>query len=333
MNLSWQPLSDQVADWLVLFRSGRATPADHASFIAWCAADPRNENAWQQLNSTLHDDSEAGRLSDAYPYASPEPKLEARPETKPAPTHTSSFINRRRLLGGLLTLGGTAVAGTAVVNTYFPLAGLANDVATQTGQRRLYTLDDGTQMLLDARTRINLAGTEHSYTVQLLEGAVSLTLPPDSTRSVHVRTAEGMVRLLGPHAMVRQQARRTLAVATSNPLEIETMAGARATIPPGSGARFGVTRIGEPRADLLLANAWKNGWIEARDLPLMEVIASLRPYRKGLLRITTAAGGLLAHGTYPLDDTDAALRALEASLPIQVRRITPWFTSIDVVSA
>lgn len=327
MNLSWQQLSDQVEEWLVLLHSGRATPADHASFIAWCDADPRNKSAWQQLNNTLQNNGgEPGRLSNAYPYANPEVDLGHARGGGPC-------ISRRRLLGGLLVLGGTAAVGSAVVDTYFPLAGLANDVATQTGERRLYKLADGTQMLLDARTRLDLIGTEQSSIVQLFEGAVSLTLPPNPTRSVQVRTAEGIVRLLGPHAMVRQQARRTLVVATGNPLEVETMAGARATIPAGSGTRFGVTRIGEPRADLLLTTAWQHGWIEARNLPLMEVIASLRPYRKGTLRITTAAGGLLVHGTYPLDDTDAALRDLKASLPIRVRRITPWFTSIDVVSA
>jgi len=327
MNLSWQPLSDQVEEWLVLLHSGRATPADHASFLAWCDADPRNKNAWQQLNSTSHNNGgEPGRLSNAYPYANL--------EVDSGQAHgTGPLIGRRRFLGGLLGLGGTVAVGSAVVDAYFPLAGLANDVATQTGERRLYKLADGTRMLLDARTRINLVGTEQSCTVQLFEGAVSLTLPPNPARSCQVRTAEGLVRLAGPRAMVRQQARRTLVVATSNPLEVETVAGARATIPAGSGTRFGITRIGEPRADLLLATAWKRGWIEAHDLPLMEVVAALRPYRKGTLRITTAAGGLLVHGTYPLDDTDAALRDLEAGMPIQVRRITPWFTSIDVVSA
>ncbi|HEY0295876.1 MAG TPA: FecR domain-containing protein [Bordetella sp.] len=326
MNLSWQPLSDQVVNWLVLLRSGRATPADHASFVAWRAADPRNESAWQQLNDTLRSSGETGRLSDAYPYANPET------HDKPATRGVGQGLNRRHFLGGLLALGGATVAGAAAVNAYYPLAGLGNDMATQTGERRLYRLSDGSQMLLDARTRINLSYTASERTLQLVAGALSLTAQPDPGRPLLIRTGEGLVQALGARVVVRQQARRTLVIAPDNEVEIETSSGTRQIIPAGTGTRFDNTRIGEPRADLLADAAWENGWIEARDRPLAEVITALRPYREGVLRISMAAGGLLARGRYPLDDTNAALRALEADMPIQVHRITPWFTAIDVAS-
>ena len=41
-------MADQVINWLLLLRSGKATAQDYNDFLAWRAADPLHENAWQQ---------------------------------------------------------------------------------------------------------------------------------------------------------------------------------------------------------------------------------------------------------------------------------------------
>lgn len=40
------------------------------------------------------------------------------------------------------------------------------------------------------------------------------------------------------------------------------------------------------------ASAWEDGFLEVHDRPLEEVIAALRAYRPGLLRVSAAAGRL-----------------------------------------
>ncbi|WP_241130664.1 FecR/PupR family sigma factor regulator, partial [Achromobacter xylosoxidans] len=67
-------MADQVINWLLLLRSGKATAQDYNDFLAWRAADPLHENAWQQLTGTLTG-SNFGRLGDAYPagYATAPP--------------------------------------------------------------------------------------------------------------------------------------------------------------------------------------------------------------------------------------------------------------------
>ena len=83
------PVADQVINWLLLLRSGRATPQDYNDFLAWRAADPLHENAWQQLIGTL-EGSTFGRLGDAYPigYAA------ASPASQPAARPRLSFHRR-----------------------------------------------------------------------------------------------------------------------------------------------------------------------------------------------------------------------------------------------
>lgn len=325
------PLADQVINWLLLLRSGNATQQDYGDFLAWRAADPSHESAWQQLAGNLTG-STFGRLGDAYPagYAVTtqtlqDPVLAAQPPP-PAPP-------RRRFLAGALTLGvGTACAGV-IGNAFYPLNNIGSDASTATGERRRYVLSDGSQLLLDARSRVNLDFTAAYRQVRLLDGAVTVSVAPDARRPFLVQTAQGTVRALGTRYMVRQQAQRTVVVVHEHQVVVETLAGAHGIVGAGTGARFDASRMDTPRAELMADASWESGWIDARGRPLGEIIAALRPYRGGTLRVSMAAGGLPVNGHFPLDDTDAALSALQNSMPIQVRRITPWYVSINVLQA
>ncbi len=217
-------------------------------------------------------------------------------------------------------------------NAFYPLGNVAADAATATGERRRYVLSDGSQLLLDARSRVNLDFTPAYRQVHLLDGAVTVSVAPDARRPFLVHTAQGTVRALGTRYMVRQQAQRTLVVVHEHEVEVETMSGAHGTVRAGTGARFDASRMDTPRAELMAEAAWEAGWVEARGRPLAEVIAALRPYRSGTLRVSMAAGGLPVSGHFPLDDTDAALDTLRDMMPINVRRFTPWFVSINVAA-
>ena len=161
-------------------------------------------------------------------------------------------------------------------------------------------LSDGSQLLLDARSRVNLDFTPAYRQVRLLDGAVTVSVAPDARRPFLVQTAEGTVRALGTRYMVRQQAQRTVVVVHEHEVEVETMSGAHGTVRAGTGARFDALRMDTPRAELMAEAAWEAGWIDVRGRPLAEVIAALRPYRSGSLRISMAAGGLPVSGHFPL---------------------------------
>ncbi|WP_231739827.1 FecR domain-containing protein [Bordetella pseudohinzii] len=316
---------------MLLLRSGRATRRDYANFMAWREASPMHESAWQQVSQTLGN-SMAGRLGDAYPLgyqgnaaAAPRPQVIApHAEETPAPP-------RRRFLAGALAVTAAAGAGALVaVRDFYPLSSVAADAATATGERRRYQLTDGTELLLDARSRVNLEFTATYRRLMLLEGAVAVTAPEDPNRPFLVQTAEGVVRSSGKRYMVRQQARRTLVVAHEGDLDVETVGGTRGSIPQGTGARFDAARLDAARSELSTEAAWEGGWINANGRPLAEIIAALRPYRHGTLRVSMAAGGLPVTGMYPLDDSEAALQALGERMPIAIQRLTPWFVSIHV---
>lgn len=332
------PVADQVVNWLLLLRSGRASQSDYADFLAWRAQNPMHESAWQQLTSALG--SSFGRLSDFYPIgfstSNSRPPLTpamAAYRSTPRPALPPTPVNpaRRRFVASGAAAVTAVVVGSAVLNEIYPLHNLTADAATATGERRLYMLSDGSQMLLDARSRVQLdfAGTQRN--VRLLEGAITVSVARDPNRPFVVTTDQGTVRALGTRFMVRQQARRSLVVVHEHEVEIQTLEKTRGVIGAGMGARFDDARVDSPRAELLADAAWETGWIAVRNRPLADVIAALRPYRGGILRVSMAAGGLPVTGQFPLDDTDATLDTLEQNVPINVRRYTPWLVTIDVV--
>ena len=63
------------------------------------------------------------------------------------------------------------------------------------------------------------------------------------------------------------------------------------------------------------------------DLP---VVAALRHYRRGLIRVAPEAARLRVTGAFPLDDVDAALTALAETMPIDVyRHAADWLVRIE----
>lgn len=319
------PLADQVVNWLLLLRSGRASEIEHHAFQHWRTSDPRHERAWQTLAAAVG--HTFGRLGDTSPDI---------PATKPVsvPLPRSRFeLPRRRFLVNTLTLATAAGIGLVIADSRYPLHNFFSDMASATGQRRQFQLADGSHLLLDARSRVNVEFTPQRRSIQLLSGALSVQVASDQDRPFTVHTQQGTVRALGTRFMVRQEAGRSLVVVQEHEVRVATRTGMTRVLEAGKGVRFDGGQIDTPRPELMDDAAWQSGIIEANDRTLMHVIAALRPYYNGVLRVSTAAGGLTVKGRYALDHVESSLRALSEQLPITVRRVTPWMTFVDVTAA
>ncbi|MDQ8034186.1 MAG: Fe2+-dicitrate sensor protein, partial [Bordetella sp.] len=109
--------------------------------------------------------------------------------------------------------------------------------------------------------------------------------------------------------------------------------GARVALGAGEALRLDAAGAGEAMAASAWRAAWHDGMLIVRDEPLENVIAALRDYRSGWIRLSPQAARLRVLGAFPLDDTDAALDALAQTLPIVVRRHGGWLVTIDARAA
>ena len=75
--------------------------------------------------------------------------------------------------------------------------------------------------------------------------------------------------------------------------------------------------------------AWTRGELVADGQPLARFAAELARYRRGFVTCTPEVAQLPLVGVFPLADTDRILRALEATLPVRVRRVLPGWVRLE----
>ncbi|MYZ41863.1 DUF4880 domain-containing protein [Achromobacter sp. KS-M25] len=310
-------LADQAVHWLLLLRSDHADEKDRIAFDEWRRADTRHEKAWQDLAAGLG--HSFGRLTEHYPAPA---DLDADDVTH----HPMQW--RRRFLQ--TAVGGLSLAGiAAAVNLRYPLEGVDADHVTATRQRRQVALQDGSRLLLDARSVVDIDFSEGARHIHLRQGAIRAVVAPDTQRPFAVHTAEGSVRALGTDYMVRQEMQRTLVAVHKHSVEIVTRSGARGTVTAGVGARFDAAMVDQPRDALIDEAAWEHGMVTVRGRPLADIVSALRPYHYGMLRISAAAGAVRVSGTFSLDDPLATLALLADALPITLTQYTPLIVLIE----
>lgn len=101
-----------------------------------------------------------------------------------------------------------------------------------------------------------------------------------------------------------------------------------AVLAAGESARYGATGVVETgTADVEALTAWRRGWLVFADRRLREVVAELDRYRPGrIVFLQSAIADERFTGAFDLSDTDVTLDAIEATLAVDVVRVTPWLT-------
>ncbi len=90
--------------------------------------------------------------------------------------------------------------------------------------------------------------------------------------------------------------------------------------------KAGHQRLSADSPALLAADAWSRGMLVADRMPLAQLL-----YRSGYLGVDKRLADLPISGSFSLRDTDLALDALTASLPVRIKRHSDGW--VKVVSA
>ncbi|OZI82624.1 FecR domain-containing protein [Bordetella genomosp. 2] len=326
------PIPDQVAQqaiaWYVRLASGMQTARERETFDRWLAAHDEHARAWQQLQAM------GGRLRDG---AARLPPAVARAALQRAATAGG----RRRALKSFAWLG---VGGAALylardqVPWRASLAGALADVRTATGEQRSVVLEDGTQVILNTASAIDVRFTARERRIVLRGGEIMLTSGRDPAgRPLVVATAEGTLTPVGTRFTVRHDAPgggswTRLAVA-EGAVEVRLLdqAGRPILVRAGEQARF--TRHAIAAATPLdeSSQAWAEGVFTAAGMRLDDFLAELGRYRPGVLRWAPEVAALRITGAWPLrgeDATDRILDSLERRLPVKVSRYTRYWTRV-----
>lgn len=326
---------EQAVAWYVRRASGLPLPEADAAFMAWHAAHPDHARAWQRLQSM-------GGL------------LRGSTDRVPAPLARAALaqaqgVPRRRLLK---TLAWAGIGGSALylVQDEVPwrsqLARALADTRTATGERRDLVLADGTRLLLNTATAVDIRFDAQRRLIVLQAGEIRVVTAHDPPgRPFMVSTRDGTLTPVGTRFTVRRDevlddAQGSTRLAVEQGAVQIRVASAASTEPvlvrAGEQARFTRGAV-DARAPLdEAAQSWTDGKLSAERMRLADLLIELGRYRPGRLSCDSAVADLRVTGVWSLADveaTDRVLASLEKTLPVKVSRFTRYWVSVGPAAA
>ncbi|HEY4353458.1 MAG TPA: FecR domain-containing protein [Paraburkholderia sp.] len=303
----------QAAQLLARLHSGHATDADHAAFARWQA----------QSDAHRHVGTLAQQLRQQFEAVPPGLSSALRHDEAVSKT-------RRRAVKAISLL---AVMGpTAWLVSRMPWAAWNAGYRTGTGAQRDVQLADGTHVILDTATAMDVAADASSQRLFLRQGGIMVVQAVDrqTTRSaLSVHTAEGSVHASGAKFSVRQLPGVTKVAAFVGDVMLSPAAGQPSRLVQGQLSTFTREAASAPQSVNERDALWARGLIYADNMRLADLLAELSRYRSGVLHWSDEVADLHVSGLYQLSNPDAALALLARTYPLQVRSITPYWTIVE----
>ena len=320
MNESDTSRLAQAAAWRVRLAENDLESCPELS--AWLTEDTRNAAAWKQVQGDWA----------VFEDHATSPEILALRSAALAHAHEvgrGRWVRSRRfaiahrlgIAAGILIL----VAGGLFVWTKQP------DVyTTRTGERRIVTLADGSQVALDSRSEVRVEYSTHARELTLTKGQARFDVVYDFERPFtvtaddHKVIATGTsfnVDLFGPTLLVtliegRVIVSSTLALTDATKVEIPLP---RITLDAGEQVVFSPkTPPSVARVNLGQATAWENGEIVSDNDSLTTVVARINRYAQHAVVIgDSETADLHISGVFHTGDIDGFISTIVAYLPVR----------------
>ncbi|PZP04007.1 MULTISPECIES: FecR family protein [Pseudomonas] len=298
------------ARWYAQLRSGSASEQEQAAWREWLAADPLHRQAWERMQ----------QLGE---------QMSALPGGLAGSTLRGAGRSRRELMRNLVVLASAGSLGWLGWRSDSAQQLLA-DYRTQVGERRQVRLADGTSLLLNTNTSINVQFDSQQRKVQLLWGEMLVSTAADPLqRPFRVFTRDAEVLALGTRFVLRSDEREEQVAVLEHAVQVSLGAGlAPRRVEAGQQLAFSAGGFAALRPNDAAVGAWRQGSIIAIDRPLGELLADLSRYRRGVVQCDPQIAGLKISGAFPIDDTDRALAALESGFSLQIKRYTRYWVRV-----
>lgn len=311
------------AHWYAILCCEDVSEQQKQQHAEWMAADATHRAAWQQVEKLRHQ----------FHSLSGSPAMQTL-QSKQHHVHKRRTVLRAfSLLAGGSALGGLAWHQAPVNHL---LASWNAGYKTGAGERRELSLSDGTRVMLNTATAMDILETATTLLIRLYSGEIFVSTSKKeqghrtgNVKALQVHTEQGIIVPLGTVFVVRQHSGSTNVTVMEDQVEMIPLSAKGPPQLVNAGEQVTIDRFGvsvsqaSPQAD-----SWTQGLLVAVDWPLSQLIAELDRYRTGVLRCDPAVGGLRVSGTYPLDDTDRALRAIANALPVKIARVSNYWVTV-----
>lgn len=294
--------------------SRQPTPEDLLAFEGWRTSHPDRDTVWRQLTGM---NQRLATLRD--PFA------------RQAMTKAMAARRPRANAIGSSLLGLALALGVALwsVDQYLPVRYVMADYLTPTGDIRQVTLPDGSRMVLNTRSAVDLSFDADERVVKLRDGDVWIETTHGDPRPFVVQTSDGRLRALGTRFVVSRRDQGTQLVVLQSAVAARPHERSdEETVPQGQQVWMNSSGLFDRAAAEPGAGEWAHGYLVVENARLADVAQTLSRYRAGRLAVAPAIADRRVTGTFPLADTNAALDVMARSLSVHVDRTTPLWVEL-----
>ncbi|TDF85811.1 FecR domain-containing protein [Pseudomonas sp. H9] len=303
---------EAAATWYVQLNAAPPTDAQLQAWQAWLSTSQAHAQAWARVEKLQR---QFGNL----------------PADVALPTLAGVRARRRAVLKTLALLMAVGTTGWAVRESN-PAQALMAELRTGKGQRREVKLSDGSELVLNTDSAVDIRFDGLQRQLRLYRGEIMVQTASDpAARPFEVLTAEGRVRALGTRFSVRSDEGQSRVSVLQHAVEIRPVDNPlmMLRLEAGQSVSFTQQRIGSAQSAAPGTGAWTQGMLTVIEWRLADFVSELRRYRPGVLRCAESIADLRLSGAFRIDDSDTLLENLGASLPVKVNYLTRYWVSIE----
>lgn len=315
MNPTHDAIREEAATWFARRRDGVRTPGEEAAFEAWRNRSEEHariyaetERAWEQWKQ-LQNSKRMREMAAA---------------AMTATAHRSRQTKSRRrwpLLAAAACLVAVVVFGgmqwLSLMKHTQPVV-----YSTGVGERQTEKLPDGTRVVLNTQTTLQVSYSPRQRTVTLQHGEAMFEVVHDARHPFKVVVGNGSVIDLGTKFQVRHDDGMTAVTLLQGRVEVAAH-DKRKQLSPGEQARYSATTTGIDvrKVDTSAITSWMQGRLNFRGLPLAQAVAEANRYSAVKLRLgDPTLASLPVSGSFRAGDNAAIAAALSAVFPVRVAR-------------
>lgn len=304
---------EETAHWIIRLRYETADDQTRDEFAQWLNRHAAHAEAWGRAQQVLG-------------------TFERLPPTLGKQALQSTLQQRRRAVLRVV-VGTAAVAPLAWISAQPATWHMwTADAHTRTGEQRAIVLPDGSSLVLNTASAVDVVYTPQERRVILLSGEIWVTTASESStpyRPFIVQTKMGDVRALGTQFTVRDADEHVAVTVLEHAVELQPKNAKDIRISAGQQVDFNAHHVGTPTASPPGAGLWTHGMFIASDMRLDDLLIEINRYRPGIIRCDPAVAGLKVSGAIALNDTDAALTMLTQTLPLKIKRISRYWVVVQ----
>lgn len=296
----------EASHWHAELQDSTEHPELKAAWQQWLVSCPINQWAWQRVELMQQQFSVL-------------PKQIAVDTLQRA---NSPSLNRRTVLQGLFFIGGAVSLGwTAQQQVPHWLA----DHRTRKGQQKHLKLIDGSTLILNTATTVDIRYDNQQRLIYLHQGELYLETAADP-RPLYVQNKHAKLQALGTRFTVKQGTHKTKLTVLESAVEIVAQhSQQRQRVQAQHAVKFDAEKILPSRSVDGLAAEWTRGKLIVDSWPLGKLIHELQRYHTGLIQCDPSIASLRISGAYPINDLETTLEAIRRALPVRInQRFSLW---------